>query len=544
MNINFENDNLVSEDINENVDFFTKNIISSAKISIPKSSPQLHKKSVSWWNEEIKMLIFLKVNCLRKYKRTGKLEHFVEFLKSKSKVRRVIREEKRKTWINFLETINSKTPSSMIFDKIRQLSGKYRSSVVKILKENDQLITDSRKICECLANSFENISSSSNYSKNFINYKNQIERDTLIIPLNNDESYNHPITIEELLQTLAECKGSSPGPDEIHYEMIQNLCINGKNFLIKIFNQIWLNHVFPENWKRSIMIAVLKPGKDPRIPTNYRPISLTNCLCKVLERIINKRLVWFLEEGNCFSDFQSGFRKNRCTLDNLLFLEHHIMKTFCEKKYLVSIFFDIEKAYDTTWRRYIIAELIRMGLKGNLVFFIKNFFSERFFKIGNGNNFSSERKMENGIVQGSIISVTCFLIVINTIFQIIDLPVKKIMFADDLAIFVDGNSFEDIRHKLQLSLYKLEEWSNKSGLRFSETKTVAMCFTRKYLVPTFPDLFLNGIKIKFAEQHKFLGMFLDPKLKWVTHLKYIKSKAARNLNLIKMLSQHKIGSDR
>lgn len=413
-----------------------------------------------------------------------------------------------------------------------------------MLKINNSLVLDQELISECLAESFESISSSNNYSKTFLSFKNISEQNKLLIPADNFESYNSPILFNELSDSLSDCKGSSPGPDNIHYDMILNLSLSGKKFLLNLFNQIWLNHVFPDDWRRAILIAVLKPGKDPRLPNNYRPISLTNCLCKILERIINKRLIWTLENQNFFHKYQSGFRKFRSSIDNLLFLEHHIMKTFCEKKYLVSIFFDIEKAYDTTWRYFIVSELLKTGLKGNIVFFIENFLKERHFNLLNGNHLSSSKKMENGIVQGSILSVSLFLVAINSIFRVVQFPVKSVIFADDLAIFISGKDFEEIKIHLQNTLNSLNNWSNETGLKFSQSKTVAMCFTRKYKVSPFPDLFLNGTKIEFVESYKFLGMTLDPKLKWVHHLKQIKSKASQNLNLLKMLSNHNFGSDR
>ena len=76
----------------------------------------------------------------------------------------------------------------------------------------------------------------------------------------------------------------------------------------------------------------LETGKDPAEPNNYRPIALTSCLCKTLERMINKRLTWFLEFNNHISRFQSGFRSDRSTTDNLVRLETFIRDAFINKQ--------------------------------------------------------------------------------------------------------------------------------------------------------------------------------------------------------------------
>ncbi|KAG8173024.1 hypothetical protein JTE90_028041 [Oedothorax gibbosus] len=71
---------------------------------------------------------------------------------------------------------------------------------------------------------------------------------------------------------------------------------------------VWKKKVFPTSWQRAIVIPIAKPRMDPQDAGNYRPIALTSCLCKLMERMVNARLVYCLEEKGAFSPFQSGFR--------------------------------------------------------------------------------------------------------------------------------------------------------------------------------------------------------------------------------------------
>ena len=118
------------------------------------------------------------------------------------------------------------------------------------------------------------------------------------------------------------------GPDEIHYQMLKHLPDTSLETLLNIFNCIWTTGKFPDGWQYATIIPIPKPGKDPAEPNNYRPIALTSCLCKTLERMINKRLTWFLESNNHISRFQFGFRSDRSTTDNLVRLETFIHDAF------------------------------------------------------------------------------------------------------------------------------------------------------------------------------------------------------------------------
>ena len=95
------------------------------------------------------------------------------------------------------------------------------------------------------------------------------------------------------------------------------------SLLLEIYNYIWQSGDFPDCWSEATIIPILKPGKDHSDPNNYRPIALTSCVCKTLERI-NDRFVWYLESNNILTNILCGFRKRRSTLDHLVRLESFI----------------------------------------------------------------------------------------------------------------------------------------------------------------------------------------------------------------------------
>ena len=122
----------------------------------------------------------------------------------------------------------------------------------------------------------------------------------------------------------------------------------------------------------------------------------------------NDRLVWFLESTSLITEAQSGFRKTRSTMDHLVLFETFVREGFFKGEHVVSVFFDLEKAYDTTWKYGIMKDLHDMDLRGRLLIFIKNFLSERKFLVRVGTSLSDFYDKEMGVPQGSILSVTFF----------------------------------------------------------------------------------------------------------------------------------------
>ena len=105
---------------------------------------------------------------------------------------------------------------------------------------------------------------------------------------------------------------------------------------------------------------------------------------------IPKRLTWFLESNNHISQFQSGFRSDHSTTDNLVRLETFIRDAFIKKEHevVVAVFFDLEKASDTTWRYGILKDIHKLGFRGRLPTFIENFLADRAMQVRVGSSLS------------------------------------------------------------------------------------------------------------------------------------------------------------
>ena len=334
---------------------------------------------------------------------------------------------------------------------IRKISGKTKSPNYTHLNHvgAETKPTSKADIADTLGETFANNSSPQNYTETFRKVKNEQEKTKLNFKSANSEDYNKLFNFDELLEAINMSHDSATGPDEIHYQMLKHLPESSLQTLLNIFNDIWTTGDFPEDWRLATIIPIPKPGKDPAEPTTYRPIALTSCLCKALERIINKRLIWYLESNNLLTPYQSGFRAGRSTNDNLVRLETFIRDAFVKKEHVVANFFDLEKAYDTTWRYGIMKDIHKLGLRGRLPTFIESFLADRTMQVKVGSSLSDKYAQEQGVPQGGVLSTTLFSIKINDIVNCFDNITDCSLYVDDFCICFRSESMRTIERHLQ-----------------------------------------------------------------------------------------------
>ena len=172
-------------------------------------------------------------------------------------------------------------------------------------------------------------------------------------------------TGKEINKAIAALKPrKTAGHDLIPYKLLTYLTPPFKKAFLNIYNSSWLSRDFPSCWKKSVMLPILKSGKDPTSPSFYRPISLFSCIGKLVERLACTRLSWWLEEKQLLKEEQCGFRPRRGTLDTLAQIEYHICDTYRKKQVMTTLFVDLEVAFDTVAHESILYKLAKMGLTG------------------------------------------------------------------------------------------------------------------------------------------------------------------------------------
>ena len=224
------------------LDDFTSSVLDISNKSIPKTSTN-PKKSKPWYNDECKDAVKAQASIIKVLQISNKGENNVKNFRAKA---RRIKASKRKSWKSYVSNLNHKTPIKKVWDMIRKISGKSKStSFIHLNTKRGTKATSKEEIANTLGETFLDDSSSRNYSEKFQNIKKQEEKIKLNFTSSNTKEYNSLFNIIELKDAIAVSKDTATGPDDIYYQMLKYLPETALDTLLHIFNGIWTTGVFP-----------------------------------------------------------------------------------------------------------------------------------------------------------------------------------------------------------------------------------------------------------------------------------------------------------
>ncbi|GBN97930.1 putative RNA-directed DNA polymerase from transposon X-element, partial [Araneus ventricosus] len=270
---------------------------------------------------------------------------------------------------------------------------------------------------------------------------------------------------------------------------------------------------FPNVWKSPIVVPILKPGKLPYDPGNYRPISLLSALSKIAESVLLKKIIE-ATEGK-LTPFQFGCRKQLSTVQQLLRLTETVKEGMDEGWDTGAVFLDIAKAFDRVWTDGLLYKLIMMRIPGGLVRLMATYLRGRRFAVRVGSDLSSERATDAGVAQESKIGPILFNIYVNDIPSPRNCQTLLCLFADDTAVMSTGES-NKVMEDLNSYLEQLGKWLIMWKIKVNADKCLAVYFTRRRKVPDPSKLYRRAIN--WSKDTKYLGITLDSRLTYDKHI--------------------------
>ena len=245
-----------------------------------------------------------------------------------------------------------------------------------------------------------------------------------------------------------------------------------------------------------------------------------------------KRLLNFINKYNILYKYQFGFRKNHSTSMALMTIVDKISEALQNKQFVLGVFLDLSKAFDTVDNEILCQKLQYYGIRGLANDWIKSYLSNRSQYVYYNNTSSTKLSITCGVHQGSILGPLLFLLYINDIANVSDI-IFSLLFADDTSVFIQGDQLDDIANKMNIELKKLVAWLNTNKLSLNIDKTQYMIFStynRKLIKPT--KLEINDNAIKQVSSTTFIGVTIDNKLNWAEHINRVKCKISKGVGII------------
>jgi len=342
------------------------------------------------------------------------------------------------------------------------------------------------------------------------------------------------VTEGDLISANKRMKWKNSQSDQIPAKVLKNIFPYIMLPLSIIFSNIMTTGNFPNSFKKAYVLPLFKGKGSVTDPSNYRPICLLSNLSKLLEYVINCRIMSKVEETGLLDDNQHGFRQGRSCTTALTVFSQQIFKDLDKPNNLVLVvYFDLKKAFDSL-KHIILLTTLRdvFKVQAYLVLVIANFLFDRTVYIKLGNFISSAFIVNRGIGQGSVNGPHLFILFFNDVGRIL-YDCSYSIFADDLAVYISDTNLENAVRRIKLIIERLDNWCKSKGLIISFTKTKWMVISKKS-IKNLDGIVLecNGNVIERVENFKYLGIIIDDKFNFKPHFELVVKKVCSNIGMI------------
>ena len=423
----------------------------------------------------------------------------IEYNKLRNKVTSEIRKVKRNFEQNLAEQI--KDNPKLFYGYVRSKS-KTKVKVGPLENSEGIIVGDNKGMSKMLNEYFSTVFTDEELNRMPIPKEREKERE------GNDVSIDWiEVTEEKVELAIRNLKANkAAGVDELESSYVKGSMEGLVRPLKILFEKSLTDGKIPREWKEANVTAVFKQGARKK-PENYRPVSLTSQVGKVMEKIIKKELVTYLEGNGLICDTQHGFRKNRSCLTNLLDFFEAVAGEVDRGEPVDVLYFDFRKAFDRVPHERLLLKLKALGIEGRLLDWIREWLKDRRQRVVLGGEFSDWTTVTSGVPQGSVLGPVLFVIFINDIDEGIRSRIWK--FADDLKMMGKVTAQEDIE-QIKTDIDKLVEWSEDWQLSFNLDKCKVMHIGSKNKEQRYV---MNGKDLKAVLEEKDLGVIVTTDFK-------------------------------
>lgn len=513
-------------DVDLATDFLINNVKAASFRHIPYRKICMNVKDKPWMTSYIKHLIRLRNRSSKVYNRKATVHNKTV----RNIYRSMVKEEIKLAKVNhynrqakMLEDCNCNP--KRYWSVVKTLLGNKVQATIPTLVEGDSLYQTDQEKAEHLNNYFHEQSMLDNIPDNHTLPEFKYLTDARLTEIR--------VTEEQVYKVLLNLNvNKASGPDGIGNMLLKNIAHSITKPLTLLYNKSLVSGKFPKQWKLANITAIHKKN-DPSNAKNYRPVSLLSCLGKVFERTVHNIIYDHLERHHLLTERNSGFKKNDGTINQLTHILDHIYAEIDKRRDVAVIFLDITKAFDKVYHKGLLFKLRQCGIEGTFLKWIESYLTDRQQRVVLNGTSSTWQVITAGVPQGSILGPLLFLVFINDIVGNIQSMIN--LFADDTSLMKSISNPSVCLGVLQEDLNALSCWAKQWLVTFNASKTVYMLFSSKRQAPVYPKLTFDGTELTQVTEHTHLGMTLNSRLTWHSHINKVTTKAYRVVNMLKRI---------
>ena len=423
--------------------------------NVPKKKRRKQNRP-AWLSQEILRGIRKKKRLWKRAKLGENLEQYKE---EEKRVKRMIRNARRKLERKLAEEKDNKRP---FYSYVRKKT-KSRQGVGPLRREDGGIVEDEKEMAEILNKYFSSVYSEKNSFREEPVQEEQVEH----------EMREVKITEKKIKEKIEKLKyNSAPGPDQIQPSLLQNLKEEITLPLKIIFEKSIQQGKIPEDWRKANITPIFKKGSK-KDAGNYRPVALTSVCCKIMEHLIRDEVVLHLDKNKLIKDSQHGFRsKMSCTTNLLEFFETatEVLDTGAP---MDLVFLDLAKAFDKVPHNLLVQKMKSKKICEKVVTWVEDWLKDRKQRVVLNGQESEWQEVKSGIIQGSVLGPTAFDIYMDDVDVVLALLTIFKKFADDTKLGQEMRTDRD-REVLQQALNMLEAWAQRWGMEFNVAKCKVM----------------------------------------------------------------------
>ena len=543
--MNLEELLLSEHDINASFEKLQSALVTVLDKHAPKKKKVIKINDFPCMTKKLRKAILTRNQYRNKFFRHRSSYFLALYRKHRNLVTLLKREEAKKY---FEDKCKSGTSNKDFWSAVKPFFSKSKTKQDSIpLREGNELITDSTKVCNIFNNFFREIGSNIGATENndtcikdiFDRYEHHPSiRDIRRQVQKSQEEISEfkfkcvsEVDIIKIIKSLSAKK--SAGFDEIPIKFIKMTKAQIAKPMMLIANKCIQQNTFPDNMKKADIKPLYKK-KDKLEKDNYRSINLLIGLSKVMEKIISKQITDYINP--LLHKYLSGFRKGHGCQDVLIRLSEDCRKALDDGQSVGIVAIDLSKAFDCMPHGLLLAKLKAYGFSQNACQLLKSYLVNRLQRVKIGDTFSQWQTNIKGVPQGSILGPLLFNIFIND-FLFSKIKSKVYNYADDNTLCYSSSDLGEIKRNLEKDCEIAMSWFSSNNMKANADKFQLM-FISKDNVANNLHIHFNDILVKNSQSIDILGIEIDNKLNFNMCIDNICKKTSKQINALKRIKHH------